>query len=90
VGTSGRQMVQGQGDKGVYGGCILYPYMKMEEWNCWNCSKKGGRWEERKMEGVNSTKIYFKHICKYHNIALVQILYANKIILKMKKFKRLS
>jgi hypothetical protein len=28
--------------------------------------------------GVNSTKIHFKHICNYHNVSPIQILYANK------------
>jgi hypothetical protein len=32
----------------------------------------------RMMEGVNLTKIYCKHICKYHNASPVQMLYANK------------
>jgi hypothetical protein len=26
--------------------------------------------------GVNPTKIYFIHICKYHNVSPVQLLYA--------------
>jgi hypothetical protein len=34
----------------------------------------------RMMEGVNLTKIYSKHICKYHIVSPVQLLYANKII----------
>jgi hypothetical protein len=33
----------------------------------------------RTMEGVNLTKIHCKHICKYHNVYPVQLLYANKI-----------
>jgi hypothetical protein len=32
----------------------------------------------RTMEGVNLIKIYCKHICKYHNVSPVQLLYANK------------
>jgi hypothetical protein len=36
------------------------------------------------MEGVNLTKIYFKQICKYHNVSPIQLLYANKIIKKNK------
>jgi hypothetical protein len=35
---------------------------------------------QRMMKGVNPTKIYFKHIHKYHNVPPIQILYANKII----------
>jgi hypothetical protein len=31
------------------------------------------------MEGVNPTKIYFRHISKYHSVSPGQILYANKI-----------
>jgi hypothetical protein len=34
------------------------------------------------MEGVNPTKIYFKYICKHHNVAPVQLLNANKVINK--------
>jgi hypothetical protein len=33
----------------------------------------------RRMEGVNPTKIYCKHICKYHMYPPVQLSYANKI-----------
>jgi hypothetical protein len=32
----------------------------------------------RTMYGVSLTRIYCKHICKYHNVSLVQILYASK------------
>jgi hypothetical protein len=31
------------------------------------------------MEGVNLSKIYYKHICKYHNISPEQLLNAIKI-----------
>jgi hypothetical protein len=31
VDTSGRGSAQGKGDEGRYGGCVLYPYMKIEE-----------------------------------------------------------
>jgi hypothetical protein len=34
----------------------------------------------RIMQEANLIKIYFKHICKYHNVSPVQLLYANKII----------
>jgi hypothetical protein len=34
------------------------------------------------MEEVNLTKIYCKHICKYHKVSPVQLLYANKIVKK--------
>jgi hypothetical protein len=37
-------------------------------------------------EGVNLTKIYCKHICKFHNVSLVQLLYADKIKITLKKF----
>jgi hypothetical protein len=38
---------------------------------------EGGR---RKMiEEVNPTKIYFKHIWKYHNVFPIQLLHDNKI-----------
>jgi hypothetical protein len=29
-------------------------------------------------EGVNTTKIYFKLICKYHSVSPVQLLHAKK------------
>jgi hypothetical protein len=38
---------------------------------------RGGREGKRKNDGGGKSKIYYKHICKYHN---VQLLYANKII----------
>jgi hypothetical protein len=28
--------------------------------------------------GVNVINIYCKHICKYHNVSLLQLLYINK------------
>jgi hypothetical protein len=40
--------------------------------------RSGEEERERTMEGVNLTKIYCKHICKYHSVSLVQLLYANK------------
>jgi hypothetical protein len=60
-------------------GCIWWMYFVSIYENrrmktCWNCSKRGGS-RERTMEGVNLSKIYCKHICKYHN---VQLLYVNK------------
>jgi hypothetical protein len=36
-------------------------------------SWRGGR----KMERVNLATIYCKHICKYHNLFSVQLLYSN-------------
>jgi hypothetical protein len=44
--------------------------------------RRGERGRGRTMEGVKPTKIYFKHICKYHNVSPVQLLYGNKIIKK--------
>jgi hypothetical protein len=41
--------------------------------------RKGEGERGRRMEGVNSTKIYFRHICKYPDVLYVQLLYANKI-----------
>jgi hypothetical protein len=41
--------------------------------------RRGGGKEGRTMKRINLTKIYFKHICKYHNVSLVRLLYANKI-----------
>jgi hypothetical protein len=29
------------------------------------------------MEGVNLTKIYCKHVCKYHSVSPLQLLYAS-------------
>jgi hypothetical protein len=29
------------------------------------------------VEGIDLTKIYCKHICKYHNVSSVQLWYAN-------------
>jgi hypothetical protein len=45
---------------------------------------RGGRERRggRAMEGVNLTKIYCKHICKYHHVSPVQLLYANKNVKK--------
>jgi hypothetical protein len=40
--------------------------------------RRGEKGRGRMMEGVNLTKIHCKHICKYHNISPVQLLYANK------------
>jgi hypothetical protein len=31
------------------------------------------------MVGVNVIIIYFKHICKYHNVSPIQLLYINKL-----------
>jgi hypothetical protein len=54
-----------KGNEGVYGGCVLYPYLKIEEGHLLRAVRGRGR----KMEGVNLTKIYCKHICKYHDIS---------------------
>jgi hypothetical protein len=51
----------------------LLPFLFLKD------KERAGRGRRRMMEGVNSTKIYFKRICKYHS---VQLLYVNKIILK--------
>jgi hypothetical protein len=39
----------------------------------------------RTTEGVTPTKKDFKYICKYHYIFPIQLLYANKMIKKLKK-----
>jgi hypothetical protein len=39
--------------------------------------RRGDEEGGRKMEGVNLTKIYCKHICKYHNVSPVQLVYVN-------------
>jgi hypothetical protein len=45
---------------------------------CWNCPKRGVRVDEGEwIEGVNLSKIYCKHICKYHMYSPVQPLYAS-------------
>jgi tRNA(His) 5'-end guanylyltransferase len=40
--------------------------------------RREGRGREKTIEGVNLTKIYHKHICKYHNVSSAQLFYANK------------
>jgi hypothetical protein len=60
-----------RGNEGEYGGCILDPYMKIEEVNpieivLLKTGREGGK--GRMMEWVNISKIYCKHICKYHNV----------------------
>jgi hypothetical protein len=37
------------------------------------------------MEGVNSTKTYYKHLCKCHNVPSVQQRYDNKTFREGKK-----
>jgi hypothetical protein len=44
--------------------------------------RRRGRGKKENNEVVNPTKIYVKHICKYHSINPVQLLYVNKIIKK--------
>jgi hypothetical protein len=44
--------------------------------------REEGKGKRKKDGGENPTKIYFKHICKYHNVSPVQQLCANKIISK--------
>jgi hypothetical protein len=47
----------------------------------------GGEWGRGSMvEGTNPTKIYFKHMHKYQNLSLIQLLYANKIINKKERY----
>jgi hypothetical protein len=45
-------------NEGEYGGCTLYPYMKIEELNC---SKKGAK-EKKEKNGGGKSKIHCKHI----------------------------
>jgi hypothetical protein len=53
-------------NEGECGGCILYPYMKIEELNLLKLFKKG---ERRMREKDGGGKINCKHICKYHNVS---------------------
>jgi hypothetical protein len=41
---------------------------------------KGDVGGKGRMIGGKLTKIYCKHICKYHNVSLLQLLYANQTI----------
>jgi hypothetical protein len=36
--------------------------------------RSGEEGRGRTMEGVNPSKAYYKHICKYHNVSPVQLL----------------
>jgi hypothetical protein len=45
----------------IYGNRILKPIEIV--------LRRVGEKRGRMMEGVNLTKIYYKHICKYHNIS---------------------
>jgi hypothetical protein len=49
--------------------------------------RKVGWGRGKMMEGVNPTKIYFKQTCKYHNVSPAQLLYANKIIKKVRRIR---
>jgi hypothetical protein len=49
--------------------------MKIEEWKLEIDLRRG----ERKNRGAGKSKMYCKHICKYHDVSPVQLLYANKI-----------
>jgi hypothetical protein len=78
MGTSGRGIDRRKGRMrvnmvGVFCTCIW----KLKNETCWNCAKK--RWGEKSDNdgGVNPTKTYFKHICKYQNVSPYT---ANKII----------
>jgi hypothetical protein len=43
----------------------------------------------RKNDGGDKSKIYYKHIHKYHNVSPIQLLYANKNFFKLStKLKR--
>jgi hypothetical protein len=37
------------------------------------CSNKEEERGRGRTKGVNATKIYFKHICKYHNVSHLQL-----------------
>jgi hypothetical protein len=39
--------------------------------------RSGGRGMRENDGGVNVTKMYCKHICKYHSVSPVQLLYPN-------------
>jgi hypothetical protein len=71
-----------RGNEGEYGGCILYPHMKIEEWNLIKLFQ-GGRGEEAGNGGVNLRYL----VNTYVNITMcsVQLLYANEIFKKLKK-----
>jgi hypothetical protein len=47
--------------------CIIYENRRMKSVEI--VSKKEERGKGRTMEEVNPTKIYFKYICKYHNVS---------------------
>jgi hypothetical protein len=52
--------------EGERGGSILYSCMKIKQQNCF----KGG---VKEIEGgANLIKMYFKHLCKCHNVSPVQ------------------
>jgi hypothetical protein len=40
--------------------------------------RSGGERKGRTMQGINLTKVYCKHICKYYSVPLVLLLYINK------------
>jgi hypothetical protein len=71
-------------NEGVYGGCVfvsIYENRRMKPLEI--VIKRGGRRERgRMMEGVNPTKIYYKCICKYHNVSPCITIICNKIINK--------
>jgi hypothetical protein len=56
--------------EGEYDGCILYPYIKLEgfqhKMKPVEIILRGRR---ENMEGIKLTKIYCKHICKFHNVS---------------------
>jgi hypothetical protein len=83
VGTSGRGM--GTRKWGMRWMCFvaIYEHRRMKPVEI--VLRRGGGGAKRENDrGVKLTKIYFKHICKYHNVSPIQLLYANKIISKKK------
>jgi hypothetical protein len=71
-------------NEGIYGECIFVFVYEKRRIKPVEIVLSGGGERGITMEGVNLTKIYYKHICKYHSISPVQLLYANK---KFKNFK---
>jgi hypothetical protein len=49
---------------------------------CGNCYRRGEWGKRRVIAGVNPTKIYFKHLHKYHNIQLCHKVDPNYYIIK--------
>jgi hypothetical protein len=51
-----------------YEECILYPYENIRMKTVEIVLRRENRERGKVMEGVNSTKIYFKHKCKYNTV----------------------